>query len=106
MECLQSYLPLRVASNVDLGFNALGGALGALGAAVLDRLGAIEQGRRVRSRWFAHDARGALVARQSFDKLNFVKPAMPPLDAVAGLERRAPARAISSDPTHGAEPRI
>ncbi len=61
MECLQSYLPLRVASNVDLGFNALGGALGALGAAVLDRLGAIEQGRRVRSRWFARDARGALV---------------------------------------------
>ena len=61
MECLQSYLPLRVASNVDLGFNALGGLLGALGAALLDRLGAIEHGRRVRSRWFARDARGALV---------------------------------------------
>ena len=61
MECLQSYLPLRVASNVDLGFNTLGGLLGALGAALLDRLGAIEHGRRVRRRWFARDARGALV---------------------------------------------
>ena len=59
MECLQSYLPLRVASNVDLGFNTLGGLLGALGAALLDRLGAIEHGRRVRRRWFARDARGA-----------------------------------------------
>ncbi|MEZ5607630.1 MAG: VanZ family protein [Burkholderiaceae bacterium] len=61
LECLQSWLPLRVASNVDLGFNALGGLLGAVGAAALDRLGAIDRWQRMRSRWFARDARGALV---------------------------------------------
>ena len=61
MECLQSYLPLRVASNVDLGFNALGGLLGAVSASALERLGAIDRWQRVRSRWFARDAHGALV---------------------------------------------
>ena len=61
MEALQSYLPARVASNVDLGFNAAGGLLGALAAAVLERLGAIDRWRRFRARWFMHDSRGALV---------------------------------------------
>ena len=61
MECLQSYLPARVASNVDLGFNAAGGLLGALSAAVLERLGAIDRWRRFRARWFVRESRGALV---------------------------------------------
>ena len=61
MESLQSYLPARVASNVDLGFNAAGGALGALAAAVLERRGAIDRWRRFRARWFVRDSRGALV---------------------------------------------
>jgi VanZ family protein len=61
MESLQSYLPTRVASNVDLGFNAAGGLLGALAAAVLARLGAIDRWRRFRARWFVRDSRGALV---------------------------------------------
>ncbi|TXK28443.1 VanZ family protein [Ottowia sp. GY511] len=61
MECLQSYLPARVASNVDLGFNAAGGLIGALSAAVLERLGAIDRWRRFRARWFVRDSRGALV---------------------------------------------
>ena len=61
LECLQSYLPLRVASNLDLALNAAGGAVGALVAWVLERLGAIERWRRFRARWFAGDSRGALV---------------------------------------------
>lgn len=61
MECLQSYLPLRVASNVDLGFNAAGGLLGALAAATAARLGAIGLWQRWHGHWFAPDARGALV---------------------------------------------
>ena len=61
LECLQSYLPLRVASNLDLALNAAGGALGALVAWALERLGAIEHWRRFRARWFVPDSRGALV---------------------------------------------
>jgi len=61
MECLQSYLPLRVASNLDLALNSAGGAVGAASAYVLERLGAIGQWRRLRARWFVRRSRGALV---------------------------------------------
>ncbi len=61
LECLQSYLPLRVASNLDLGLNAAGGLLGALAGYVMERLGAIDHWRRFRARWFVRDSRGALV---------------------------------------------
>ncbi len=61
MEYLQIYLPKRVPSNLDLLLNAAGALLGALGAAGLERLGALNHWSRFRSRWFARDARGALV---------------------------------------------
>ena len=61
MEATQSYLPLRVASNVDLGLNAAGGVLGALLAHALERRGAIARWRRFRARWFVRDSRGALL---------------------------------------------
>ena len=61
MESLQSYLPFRVASNLDFGLNAAGGALGALTAYVLEHLGAIDTWRRFRARWFVRDSRGALI---------------------------------------------
>ena len=61
LEALQTYLPLRVASNVDLALNAAGGLLGALVAFVLERLGAIDRWRRLRARWFVRNSRGALV---------------------------------------------
>lgn len=61
MEALQTYLPQRVASNVDLGLNAAGAMLGALLAFVLERLGAIDRWRRFRARWFVVHSRGALV---------------------------------------------
>lgn len=61
METLQSYLPARVPSNLDLGLNAGGALAGALLASWLERWGAIDRWSRFRARWFAADARGALV---------------------------------------------
>lgn len=61
LEALQSYLPARVPSNLDLGLNLLGGWTGALLASLLEQLGAIARWSRFRERWFLPDARGALV---------------------------------------------
>ena len=61
LEALQTYLPSRVASNLDFGLNAGGALAGALAAAGLERFGAIAQWSRFRVRWFVDDARGALV---------------------------------------------
>ena len=61
METLQSYLPTRIPSNVDLALNIFGAWLGACAAWVLEKLGAVSRWSRFRARWFALDARGALV---------------------------------------------
>ena len=61
METLQSYLPSRVSSNVDLLLNTLGAWLGACCAWALERSGLVDRWSRLRARWFAPDARGALV---------------------------------------------
>ncbi|MDR7379009.1 VanZ family protein [Rhodoferax ferrireducens] len=61
METLQSYLPVRVPSNVDWALNTAGGLLGAVIAALLERLGAIDRWSQFRARWFVADARGVLV---------------------------------------------
>lgn len=61
METLQSYLPARIPSNVDLGLNSLGVLAGAVLAAALERLGAVAHWHRTRSNWFVEDSRGALV---------------------------------------------
>ena len=60
METLQSYLPSRVPSNVDLALNILGAWLGAGLAWALEKLGVVDSWSRFRARWFASDARGAL----------------------------------------------
>ncbi|MBE2263974.1 MAG: VanZ family protein [Burkholderiaceae bacterium] len=61
MESLQTYLPGRVASNVDLALNLAGSWLGALAAFGLEKAGAIDRWSRFRERWFVADSRGALV---------------------------------------------
>ena len=61
MESLQSYLPTRVSSNVDLALNTVGAWLGACCAWALERFGLIRRWSDVRARWFSSDARGALV---------------------------------------------
>ena len=61
LETLQSYLPTRVASNVDLALNLTGGFMGAVSAGLLEKWGALARWSRFRARWFDADARGALV---------------------------------------------
>ena len=61
MEALQNFLPSRVASNVDLGLNAVGTLIGASVATGLELGGAIDHWSRFRERWFIPEARGALV---------------------------------------------
>ena len=60
LETLQSYLPSRIPSNVDLVLNTLGAALGAGSAWTLEKLGALGRWSRFRARWLAPDARGAM----------------------------------------------
>ena len=61
METLQSYLPSRIPSNVDLALNTTGAWLGACFAWALEESGVVDQWSRIRARWFATEARGALV---------------------------------------------
>ncbi|KRC28644.1 MULTISPECIES: VanZ family protein [unclassified Acidovorax] len=61
LEFLQIYLPRRVPSNMDLALNSAGTLVGALTAAALERLGAIDRWSDFRDRWFVQDAQGALV---------------------------------------------
>lgn len=61
METLQSYLPTRIPSNVDLFLNAIGGWIGASAAHRLETLGALDRWSRIRARWFVADASGGLV---------------------------------------------
>ena len=60
LETLQSYLPSRIPSNVDLVLNTLGAVLGAYIAWVLEKLGTLGRWSRIRARWFAPDARSAV----------------------------------------------
>jgi VanZ family protein len=61
MEFAQIYLPRRVPSNLDLVLNAAGTLAGALSAALLERVGAIDRWSDFRGRWFVADASGAMV---------------------------------------------
>ncbi len=61
LEGLQTYLPSRVPSNLDLMLNSGGAVLGATAAGLLETAGAVARWSRLRARWFVPDARGALV---------------------------------------------
>ncbi|WP_408596962.1 VanZ family protein [Limnohabitans sp.] len=61
MECLQTYLPVRVPSNVDFALNSFGALTGAGVAVALERWGMLVRWSRFRARWFIREARGALV---------------------------------------------
>ncbi len=61
MEGLQTFLPARVPSNLDLALNAFGALTGGALAVVLERLGGLDRWTRFRQRWFVGEARGALV---------------------------------------------
>lgn len=61
MESLQSFLPERVSSNLDLFLNIFGAVLGALMAWSFERMGWLQRWNRFRAGWFVEDARGAMV---------------------------------------------
>ena len=60
METLQSYLPSRIPSNVDLVLNTLGALAGGYVAWALEKLGVVGRWSRFRERWLTPDARGAM----------------------------------------------
>lgn len=61
METIQSYLPKRVPSSLDLVTNTLGGAMGVLIAARLERHGLLAHWSRFRASWFEPRAKLELV---------------------------------------------
>jgi len=60
METLQNYLPQRVASNVDLGLNALGTVLGVAIGLLFHWRGGIDRWQRARERWFVARSAGGV----------------------------------------------
>lgn len=60
MEFLQNFLPQRVASNVDLGVNALGTLAGVLIGARIHLSGGVERWQSARDRWFIARSAGGL----------------------------------------------
>ena len=60
MEFLQNFLPHRVASNVDLGLNALGTLIGAALGAWVHLRGGVERWQVARDRWFIGHSAGGL----------------------------------------------
>ncbi len=89
MESLQNYLPVRVASNVDLILNLTGGWLGAISASTLERLGAISRWMHFRARWFLPEARWPLVLLALWP-LALLFPASVPFGLGQVLERLEP----------------
>jgi VanZ family protein len=90
METLQSYLPARVASNLDFGLNVAGALGGAALAGALDRAGVVDGWSRFRVRWFVDDARGALVLLALWP-FALLFPAAVPLGLGQVMERLEPA---------------
>lgn len=86
MEFLQIYLPRRVPSNMDWLLNIGGTLAGALSAALLERLGAIDRWSDFRGRWFVADASGAL-ALLALWPLALLFPAAVPFGLGQVLER-------------------
>ena len=99
MESIQNYLLARVASNVDLGLNVLGGLVGALCALGLEKAGAIDHWSHFKQTWFVANARGALVLLALWP-LALVFPAAVPLGLGQVLERLETAlgRALTGTP--------
>jgi len=85
MESLQTYLPKRVASNVDLTLNLAGAWLGALAAFGLEKAGAIARWSRFRDRWFVAASRGALVLLNDGD-LTYAKIRLDPRSLASAVE--------------------
>ena len=99
METLQSYLPSRIPSNVDLVLNVAGALIGGWLAWLLEKTGVVDGWSRFRARWFALDARGALVLLMLWP-LALLFPASIPMGLGQVFERleRTLAEALADTP--------
>jgi VanZ family protein len=61
VETAQTYLPMRVPSNVDLALNATGVLIGAVIARALERLGVLRRWSQFREDWFEPTTHGSIV---------------------------------------------
>jgi VanZ family protein len=61
IESVQTYLPMRVPSNLDLVLNAGGALVGATAAVWLERVGGLRRWSRFRADWLVPRAQGSLV---------------------------------------------
>jgi hypothetical protein len=86
METLQSFLPMRVPSNLDAMLNVLGALLGAVLARVLLALGWLERWSRFRAHWFVPHSSGALALMATWP-LALLFPAPVPFGLGQVLER-------------------
>ena len=100
MESLQDFLPMRVASNVDLGLNALGTSIGAALGVWAQGRGSLGRWQTMHDRWFIHRSAGAL-ALLTLWPVGLLFPLPAPLgmgqvmvqlqDAIGGLLEGTPA---------------
>ncbi len=99
MESLQVYLPDRVPSNLDLGLNVAGAALGAGSAWSMEKMGWLSRWSRFRANWFVEEARGALVLLALWP-VALLFPTVVPLGLGQVLERleTALAEALADSP--------
>jgi hypothetical protein len=86
LESLQSFLPVRVPSQVDWLCNSLGGVCGALLAASLEKRGWLYHWAQFRQNWLAKDASGSLVLMALWP-LALLFPSAVPLGLGHVLER-------------------
>ena len=86
LETLQSFLPMRVPSNLDALLNVLGALLGAVLARVLLAMGWLERWSRFRSQWFVPQSSGALALMATWP-LALLFPAPVPFGLGQVLER-------------------
>jgi VanZ family protein len=61
LETIQTFLPSRVASNLDWFLNSVGGLVGSVSALLLARTGFFSTWQRFRRHWFEPEAHGALL---------------------------------------------
>lgn len=86
METVQSFLPMRVPSNLDALLNVFGALLGAVVARVLLAMGWLERWSRFRTHWFVPHSSGALVLMATWP-LALLFPAPMPFGLGQVLER-------------------
>lgn len=94
LEALQTYLPDRVPSNVDMVLNIAGASMGALTAWGLEKLGVLQRWNRFRDNWFVPEAHGALVLLALWP-LALLFPTAVPLGLGQVMERLEAALALA-----------